>query len=119
MPSVETKLKVFVAIVLPSLLYGCETWTVYSSHARKLNHFHLSCLQNIMTIRWQDKIPDNQVLMKAMSVNVHTMLSKAQLSWSSHLVRMPEKRLPKYCFMESKNMENAHMGAREKDIETV
>ena len=30
---------VYRAIVRPSLLYACETWTVYQRHARKLNHF--------------------------------------------------------------------------------
>ena len=41
----DTKLKVYKAVVLPTLLYACETWTVYQRHAKKLNHFHLSCLR--------------------------------------------------------------------------
>ena len=28
----STKLKVYTAVVLPSLLYGCETWTLYRKH---------------------------------------------------------------------------------------
>ena len=40
----DTKLKVYKAVVLPTLLYACETWTVYLRHAKRLNHFHLSCL---------------------------------------------------------------------------
>jgi hypothetical protein len=36
--TIETKIKVYRAIVLPTLLYGCETWTTYQRHARKLNH---------------------------------------------------------------------------------
>ena len=31
-------------VVLPTLLYACETWTVYQRHAKRLNHFHTSCL---------------------------------------------------------------------------
>ena len=37
----ETKLKVYRAIVLTTLLYACETWTVYSRHVLQLNRFHL------------------------------------------------------------------------------
>ena len=37
----DTKLKVYKAVVLPTLLYACETWTVYQRHAKRLNHFHL------------------------------------------------------------------------------
>ena len=36
----DTKLKVYKAVVLPTLLYACETWTAYQWHAKRLNHFH-------------------------------------------------------------------------------
>ena len=36
----DTKLKVYRSLVLPTLLYACETWTVYQRHAKRLNHFH-------------------------------------------------------------------------------
>ena len=39
-----TKLKVYKAVLLPTLLYACETLTVYHRHAKSLNHFHLSWL---------------------------------------------------------------------------
>ena len=35
----ETKLKVYKAVVMTTLLYACEVWTVYSRHARQLNHY--------------------------------------------------------------------------------
>ncbi|BHF69978.1 hypothetical protein SprV_0301302500 [Sparganum proliferum] len=41
---ISTKLKMYKAIILPTLLYGAETWVVYKKQARRLNHFHLSCL---------------------------------------------------------------------------
>ena len=50
--SQETKLKVYMAVVLTVLLYACESWTVYSRHARKLNHFHTKCLRIILSIKW-------------------------------------------------------------------
>ena len=36
----DTKLEVQKAVALPTLLYACETWTVYQRHAKKFNHFH-------------------------------------------------------------------------------
>ena len=35
----DTKLKVYKAVVLPTLLSACETWT-YQRHAKRLNHFN-------------------------------------------------------------------------------
>jgi hypothetical protein len=42
----STKLKVYNAIVLPSLLYGCETWTLYRRHIKKLEQFHNRSLRS-------------------------------------------------------------------------
>ncbi len=52
--SLATKLKVYRAVVLTTLMYASETWTVYSRHTRQLNHFHTTCLRRILRIRWQD-----------------------------------------------------------------
>ena len=91
----DTKLKVYKAVVLSTHLYACETWTVYQRHAKKLNHFNLGCLRKILKIRWQDKIPDTEVLKKANMQSVHTLLKLAQLRWAGHVTRMPDERLPK------------------------
>ena len=48
----DTKLKVYKAVVLPTLSYACETWTVYQRHAKRLNHFHTSCLRKLLKIKW-------------------------------------------------------------------
>ncbi|BHF74954.1 hypothetical protein SprV_0501804600 [Sparganum proliferum] len=46
----STKLKMYKAVILPTLLYGAETWTVYTKQARRLDHFHLSCLRRILRL---------------------------------------------------------------------
>ena len=66
----KTNIKVYRAIVLIILLYGCETWTVYQRHARKLNHFHTTCLRKLLGIKWQDKITDTEVLTRADTIHV-------------------------------------------------
>ena len=58
----ETKLKVYQAVVLPSLLYACETWTTNSRHIKQSNAFHMRCLRSLLHIKWQDKVPDTEVL---------------------------------------------------------
>ena len=91
----HTELKVYNAVVLPTLLYVCETRAVYQRHAKKLNNFHLSCLRKILKIRWQDKIPDTEDLKKAKIQSVHTLLKFTQLRWTGHVTRMPDERLQK------------------------
>ena len=91
----ETKIKVYRAAVITTLLYGCESWTVYSRHARKLNHFHTVCLRRILGIKWQDRIPDTEVLEKAGLPSINTLLMQAQLRWAGHVAQMEDNRLPK------------------------
>ena len=93
--SIETKLKVYKAVVLPSLLYACETWTVYSRHAKQLNAFHMRCLRTILHIKWQDKVPDTEVLQRAEMESIHATLMRSQLRWAGHVHRMDDSRLPK------------------------
>ena len=81
--------------MLPTLLYACETWTVYQRHAKRLNHFHTSCLRKLLKIKWQDRIPNTEVLKRAGMQNIHTLLKLAQLRWTGHVTRMPDERLPK------------------------
>ena len=70
------KLKVYMAVVLTVLLYACESWTVYSRHARKLNHFHSKCLRIVLSIKWQDMVPDAEVLTRDGIPSMHTLLQK-------------------------------------------
>nr|VZH95819.1 unnamed protein product [Spirometra erinaceieuropaei] len=94
----STKLKMCKAVILPTLLYGAETWTVYTRQARRLNHFHLSCLRRILRLNWQDRIPDTEVLERTGILSIYSMLRQMQLRWSGHLVRMDDERLPKRLF---------------------
>nr|VZH99042.1 unnamed protein product [Spirometra erinaceieuropaei] len=91
----STKLKMYKAVILPTLLYGAETWTVYAKQARRLNHFHLSCLRRILRLNWQDRIPDTDVLERTGILSIYAILRQIQLRWSGHLVRMDDERLPK------------------------
>nr|VZI12169.1 unnamed protein product [Spirometra erinaceieuropaei] len=94
----NTKLKMYKAVILPTLLYGAVTWTVYTRQARRLNHFHLSCLRRILRLNWQDRIPDPDVLERTGMLSIYSMLRQMQLRWSGHLVRMDDERLPKRLF---------------------
>ena len=118
--SLPTKLKVYRAVVLPSLLYASETWTVYSRHARQLNSFHMRCLRNILHIKWQDKVPDTEVLQRAQMESVHGMLKRSQLRWAGHVRRMPDERLPKRLFYgELKEGKRSHGGQRKRYKDTL
>ena len=45
---IKTKTQVYQACVLSILLYGCESWTLYTRQELRLNTFHLRCLRRII-----------------------------------------------------------------------
>ena len=58
----QTKIKVYKAVVLTNLLYGCETWTCYRQHLRALDKFHQRHLRILLNIKWQDRVTNAEVL---------------------------------------------------------
>ena len=110
----DTKLKVYKAVVLPTLLYACETWTVYQWHAKRLNHFHTSCLRKLLKIKWQNRIPDTEVLKRAGMQSIHTLLKLAQLRWTGHGTRIPGERLPKKILYGELEMGKCSHGGQKK-----
>ncbi len=77
-----TKIKVYRAVVMTTLLYACESWTINSRHAKALNHFHVTCLRRFMNIKWQDRIPDTDVLVRAYLPLIFTLLKRHKLNGS-------------------------------------
>ena len=111
---IYTKLKVYMTVVLPTLLYACETCTVYQRNAKKFNHFHINCLRKLLKIRWQNKVPDTEVLKKSKMQSVHTPLKLAQLRWTGHVTRMADERLPKKVFYEELQKGEPSQGGQKK-----
>ena len=107
-------------VVLPTLLYECETWTVYQWYAKRLNHFHTSCLRKLLKIKWQDRIPDTEVLKRAGMQSVHTILKLTQLRWTGHVTRMPDERLPmRILYGELQVEKRSHGGQKKRYKDTL
>ena len=90
----NTKMQVYKACVLSTLLYSSESWT-YAAQERRLNTFHLRCLRRILGIKWQDRIPNTDVLEQAGLPTIFTLLSQRRLRWLGHVCRMKDGRIPK------------------------
>ena len=55
----------------------------------------MRALRSTLGISWQDHITNSEVLERANSTSIESMLIKAQLRWVGHVIRMEEFRMPR------------------------
>ena len=60
--TLHTKVMVYHAVVISTLLYGSEEWTLYSRQIKLLESFHMRSLRKLLGITWRDKIPHTEIL---------------------------------------------------------
>ena len=77
-----TKIKVYRAVVIPTLLYGAETWTLYRRQVRLLESFHQRCLRSILNIKWHDYVSNEDVLEEAQLPSIESILLPAAAALS-------------------------------------
>ncbi|KAM3597096.1 uncharacterized protein V6R79_025895 [Siganus canaliculatus] len=91
----KTKLMVYEAVILPTLLYGADSWTTYSRLVKALEQYHQRCLRKILRISWKDRRTNISVLEEASIASITTTIARHQLRWTGHLIRMPDNSLSK------------------------
>ncbi|KAI5731855.1 hypothetical protein M8J77_017328 [Diaphorina citri] len=90
----KTKLKIYETTVLSSLLYSSETWTLLEEHIKQLDRFHQRCLRSILKIKWNDFVPNEEVLKKAQVMSIDNIIRIRRLRWAGHVSRMEPNRTP-------------------------
>ena len=86
----RTKIRVFKTLVLPVLLYGCETWTLNADLKRRIDVFGTRCLRRIMGYRWDDFVSNQRLLHETESRPITSIVRQRQLRLYGHVARLPE-----------------------------
>ena len=81
----QTKVAVYRACIVSTLLYGSDFWTTYAGQEKRLNTFHMRCLRRILSISWTDKVSNNEVLERADIPSMFTLLRQRRLRWLGHV----------------------------------
>ena len=93
--SIKTKCAVYRAVVLSTLLYGAEAWTVYMKQAHSLNAFMMRHLRQILGIKWWHKRTNISILEQTNLPSMYETLIQRNLRWAGHITRLDDSRLPK------------------------
>ena len=88
----KTKLRMYGALILSTLLYGCQTWAITTTDMKRLEVLQQDCLRRILGIKWYDKISRVQVLQIVSSYGVRirpveVIIRERRLRWLGHIER--------------------------------
>lgn len=93
--SLRTKMRVFNAMVIPTLLYSCESWAIKADDLAKLEVFQMSCLRAILGVSRLQHL--RNVNIRETCCNqplIDDIIRKYRIRWAGHVWRMPDSRLP-------------------------
>nr|KAG5695522.1 hypothetical protein BaRGS_008025 [Batillaria attramentaria] len=87
--SIRTKLRIFNSNVKSVLLYGCETWRTTKTMQQKIQTFLNTCLRRIFSIRWPEKIRNEELWERAGQEPMAKQILRRKWGWIGHTFRKP------------------------------
>ena len=86
--TLPTKFRLVKALVLPVVMYGCDSWTVKKAEHQRIDAFELWCWRRLLRVPWTAR-RSNQSILKEISpgISLEGMMLKLKLQCSGHLMR--------------------------------
>jgi len=92
------KIKIYRTIILPVVLYGCETWSLILMEGCRLRVFENRVLRRIfgpkrddVTGEWR-KIQNEDINGQYCSTNIVRVIKWRRMRWVGHVARMGKER---------------------------
>ena len=86
--TLATKVHLVKAMVLPVVMYGCESWTIKKAEHRRIDAFELWCWRGLLRVPWTAR-RSNQSILKEISpgCSLEGLILKLKLQYFGNLMR--------------------------------
>ena len=85
--TLPTKVCLVKALVFPTVMYGCESWTMLKAEHQRIDAFELWCWRRFLRVPWTAK-RSNQSVLKEISPGCSSggLVLKLKLQYFGHLM---------------------------------
>ena len=86
--TLPTKLHLVKAMVLPVVMYGCESWTIKKTERQRIDAFELWCWRRLLRVPWTAR-KSNQSILKEINhgYSLEGLMLKLKLQYFGHLMK--------------------------------
>ena len=86
--TLPTKVHLVKAMVLPVVMYGCESWTIKKAECQRIDAFELWCWRRLLRVLWTAR-RSNQSILKEISPDssLEGLMLKPKLQYFGHLMQ--------------------------------
>jgi len=94
----KLKIKIYRTIILPLVLYGCETWSLTRREERKLRMFENMVLRRIFGPRRDEvtgecrRLHNEELNDFYSSPNIVRVIKSRRMRWAGHVARINKER---------------------------
>ena len=91
----DTKVRVVNAMVIPTLTYGCEAWTLQARHKGQIEAAQMRALRRIEGVSRMDRVRNVDIRGRLKQEGVLDMVKKRQQNWKQKVEEMSNNRVTK------------------------
>ena len=86
--TLSTELHLVKAMVLPVVMYGCESWTIKKAEHRRIDAFELWCWRRLLRVPWTARRSSQSILREiGPGCSLEGLMLKLKLQYFGHLMR--------------------------------
>ena len=83
-----TKLHLVKAMLLPVVMYGCESWTIKKAECQRIDAFELWCWRRVFRVPWTAGRSNQSILKKiSLDYSLEGLMLKLKFQYFGHLMQ--------------------------------
>ena len=85
--TLPTKVHLVKAMILPVVMYGCDSWTVKKAERQRIDAFELWCWRRLLKVPWTTRRSSQSILKEINpGISLEGMMLKLKLQYFGHLM---------------------------------